>query len=169
METTKTHSPSEYSCLGRNSQRMVNIDPLDFTILLNNNVVDYNDLVVNAHVNYLSVIHAVRRDVNFPFSPNLQFSYVITKPLEQSMIYLHCQHCHQFNPHYVIRPICSDCQYDFTRRFLSFQTGLCCVPRPALSTGAHARPIVLPAAREMPVFHVSKVQEGAMSLSGVYL
>lgn len=42
---------------------MVNIDPLDFTILLNNNIVDYNDLVVNAHVNYLSVIHAVRRDV----------------------------------------------------------------------------------------------------------
>ena len=50
---------------------MVNIDPLDFTILLNNNVVDYNDLVVNAHVNYLSVIHAVRRDVDFPFPPNL--------------------------------------------------------------------------------------------------
>ena len=31
------------------------------------------------------------------------------------MIYLHCQHCHQFNPHYVIRPICSDCQYVLIR------------------------------------------------------
>ena len=43
------------------------------------------------------------------------------------------------------------------------------VSRPALPTGAHACPIVLPDAREMSVFHVSKVQEGAVPLAGVYL
>ena len=49
------------------------MDPLDFTILLNNNSVNYNDLVVNAHVNYMSIIHAVRKDVLDSISVHLSF------------------------------------------------------------------------------------------------
>ena len=42
---------------------LAHIDPIDYSILLNNNVVNDGDLVSSAHVNYMSVIHAVRRDV----------------------------------------------------------------------------------------------------------
>ena len=42
---------------------LAHIDPVDYSILLNNNVVNDGDMVSSAHVNYMSVIHAVRRDV----------------------------------------------------------------------------------------------------------
>ena len=42
---------------------LAHIDPIDYSILLNNNVVSDGDMVSSAHVNYMSVIHAVRRDV----------------------------------------------------------------------------------------------------------
>ena len=37
---------------------------MDFVILLNDNTVDDNDMVSSAHVNYMSVIHAVHTNVS---------------------------------------------------------------------------------------------------------
>lgn len=51
---------------------LAHIDPIDYSILLNNNVVNDGDMVSSAHVNYMSVIHAVRRDV----IPTILFSLV---------------------------------------------------------------------------------------------
>ena len=48
---------------------------MDFVILLNDNTVDDNDMVSGAHVNYMSVIHAVHTNVSHMPQPDSVVRY----------------------------------------------------------------------------------------------